>query len=489
MNYIKGTKTQTFFLTIIILCALFFSTYKLSESPSVWYDEGGYFQISRNISEGYGNGLRTSPENVEQVSKVITVGYPMLYPLAFFLDVFGPTILAARIFMVIFLLILLLLSFVIIRRVFSYNQALMALALIATFPPLYGNGKTVIGEVPGIVFLMASLCFLTYFITSSKYRGLLIFLSGITAGLCISTKPTFLVLIPALVCAAGYLYFKKQISKKYTSVFFLSTVIPIGLWLLMQFRGDSFSDILNFYLNPQHVASLSTTVINNLKTMFLDSGLLYFSGSFILWCFAIFYRVYKKKDIHVVEIMSFIFSALIIMAFLRTAGYYRYLFQAQIVSLMFLPNSLMIFLRLFFDKIKLLNPKKEFVVPGMIIALSLVGIFQLSFHSWVAIFYTSHKTEFWINYFNDHDIRNTLFYDVPEVALFAHGTDYYQYLNLSPGAGITVGKENLALLQNGVFDQVFMKSSILDSAEGFPAQKYHVVATHYKYSILEKNKK
>src|ERR1041385_6678222 len=76
--------------------AAFFATWHLSESPSVWYDEGIYIHLATNVAAGDGMTFQFAPgELVNRLTRV-TISYPFIYPLALALKIFGPNILAAR---------------------------------------------------------------------------------------------------------------------------------------------------------------------------------------------------------------------------------------------------------------------------------------------------------------------------------------------------------------------------------------------------------
>ena len=56
--------------------------------------------------------------------------------------------------MVVFLLMLVAASFWLIYEVFGYKEAVISTLLLVSFAPLYGNGKIVLGEIPGLLFLV-----------------------------------------------------------------------------------------------------------------------------------------------------------------------------------------------------------------------------------------------------------------------------------------------------------------------------------------------
>jgi len=484
---IKRLTLKKYAVGFFMLFALFFATYKLTESPSVWYDEGVYFQVAQNVSHGQIDGLIESPDNIKKVSE-LTVGYPLIYPLALILKVFGSNIFIARLFMALWIMLLVVVGYRLSRRSFGSGVALFTIALVATFPPLYGNGKSILGEVPGLVYLLASLLFLhraTGKVSTNKNFSLII--TGVFAGLCIVTKPIFILLVPAMLCAI-FVARKRQIfSYKNIFTIILSAMVPFIVWLFVQFKGASISTIIGFYSNPQP-GELFSMISVNLKNIFSDVGLLYLVFALIVWSVSVWLRFRRKIKMDVVEIAGFVFSILIFVAFLRTAGYYRYLFPAQIVSLVYFSNSIAVIFESIRGKMKLSNLFEATIIPVLIVLLFFAGTYQLMFRSWVADYYTSHKTEFWINYFENNTPQNVLFYDVPEVAMFLKSNNYSQYLNLAPAAGITVGKDNIVLLKKASFDEVFMKISDYEDMKKDLEKYYRITDSPYKYVILTKNK-
>ena len=93
--------------------------------------------------------MQLAPEKITPISH-LTVGYPLIYPLALLFKIFGISILKARVLMVFFIMSLVLISYLAIKKRYGLNQSLLSIALLVTFPPLYGNGKSVLGEVPGL---------------------------------------------------------------------------------------------------------------------------------------------------------------------------------------------------------------------------------------------------------------------------------------------------------------------------------------------------
>ena len=485
MESSKIDNLRKILLLTAAVVAVFFSLYKLSESPSVWYDEGWYVQDAANIAVRGADGLQLTPGVVTHLA-VTTVGYPLLYPMALWMRIFGTGILSARSLMALFILGLIIAAYFLAKRLYGPWMALGAVALLATFPPLFANGKSVLGEVPGMFYLLLCLIFLNLALGRPSRRKLFLLLSGLALGLCVATKPEFLIMLPAVAIGLLIELRRKRIDWKDIFLCAVFTLVPIILWLLIQFGGsDSLSGILTYYANPYHEKNLVATVIRNFTGMFKDPSTLYTLLIMAVWAVGLWLRQRAKKAVPAEEIISFIFSILIIGAFLRTAGIYRYLFPAQILALIFFPYSLNLFLQTISVKVNL-SPSARKAVPVLLGILAFLGLYQCAFHSWVSDTYHSHKTAYWEDYFAHLDPRTSVFfYNTPEVVPFIHGDDYYQYL--TPAAG-PIGALGLEQIKAGKVDRIIIV------AEGYKSDDplfklYDATTTPYKYDILFKKKK
>ena len=484
---VRKMKILSYVAVGLMLATAFFSFYKLSESPSVWYDEGLYFQMASHVASGEPAGFQDVPGHIETVSKV-SVGFPLVYPIALLFRLFGTDILVARSFMASCIILLTLLVYALVRKSFFPGAALFALALVSMFPPLYGNGKSVLGEVPGIMYLVASLLCL-YSARGSGKTGFKLFLAGIFAGLSAVTKPIFILALPAFAVGLFIGWKRRELSGKSIAVWVSSAILPFIVWIATQFQaGDSIRDILAFYSNPQPGNSLVGVIFSNLGHIFSDFGLLYLVVVMVVWVMSFIVRARERRPVNIVEIFAFAFSLLIAAAYLRTAGYNRYLFPAQIVSLIYFPEAVSSIFILIRRKMKLSTLFQATLVPIGVGILFLAGAYQLMFHSWVADYYGSHKTAYWQDYFQANDLKNALFYNVPEVAIFDRDASYSQYLDLAPASGINVGKANVDLMKKGVFETVIMVGTAYDSMKKDLSRSYHPVEMAYKYVILAKNK-
>lgn len=480
------TKLQKVILVLLFALTCFFGLYKLTESPSFVYDEGWYFQTSANLAREGVDGLRMSPAGVTHISTFVTVGYPLIFPLALWFKIFSVGIFQARFFMFLILLAFTLVSYFLSKKLYGNKIALASFALLATFPPLYGNGKTVMGETPGLLFLVLFLLSLVLVRLHSNKKLFFIISSGIFAGLCVAVKPFFILLLPALFVGVVIEFLRKELTVRETGIGVISVLVPIIAWFLIQFRGEfSITETLNYYANPYNLGNIYDVIWANLKGLFTDVGTLYTVILMVVWGGALILRVKNKIKIHVAEITAFIFSLLVMLAYLRTSGMYRYFYPAQAISLIFFPYSAFYISEIISRKISIWKGRAMFFV--MVILLSILGIYQLGFDSWVASAYSSHKTAELHEYFSKVSTSTSvLFYNTPEVVPFIRGTNYYQFIINYYGPQ---GGENIDKIKEGEVDMVITQTVLFNENENNIFARYKEKEQIYKYSVLEKIKK
>ncbi|MES2216176.1 MAG: glycosyltransferase family 39 protein [Patescibacteria group bacterium] len=475
---------STVALILVICIALFFSLYKLTESPSVWYDEGWYTQAAMNLAETGVDGLQLAPDNIYHASLLTTVGYPLIYPLGLWMKIFGSSVLAARSFMLLCILGFLFVAFLLIRRLSGKTIALGALALLATLPTLYGNGKSVLGEVPGLLYLVFSLLCISFVRSDGNRKYSWIILGGVSAGLCIVTKPLFLVFIPALAVGTFLEWKRGSLNLKEVIGGIVCALLPVLVWVMVQFRGDtSMLSVIKYYANPYQITDLFSVILSNVGHLFTSIGNIYLVGTILIWCVALALRMRSKNKIPAEEIIAFIFTLLVIAAFLRTAGWYRYLFPAQVLSLLFFPGAFSVLGEYFGRYVSVIRHHWQKAVVVIIVFLSVYGTYQLAFDSWVAEAYSSHKTAFWQEYLGHlPPTRSVFFYNTPEVVIFMPHRNYRQYI--VPAGGV-VGQDQLLFLELGIPDVAIVESDSYTEGKS-PFENYTLDKTAYKYSILKK---
>ena len=203
-------------------------------------------------------------------------------------------------------------------------------------------------------------------------------------------------------------------------------------------------------------------MLTNFVRFFKEATPLYCAALCALWLVAVSIRVYRKQHVFFAEWVAFAFSILVILAYLRTEGWYRYFFEAMILALIFVPASLRTIageLEHHVSKIKLL-----WFVPLPLVLLGAVQLYQLNYSSWVADHYASTQTSILNSYFAAHPdtatTNSVLVYNAPEVVPFLPGSNYYQYFDINPTGNLAYGAQTLQLLAQNVPTEVITTPSM-----------------------------
>jgi len=435
-----------FFITAAFLIAAFFSFYKLAESPHVWIDEGIITQVSRNIAD-HGKGIfQVAPDDFISAS-FVTTGYTVTYPVGLMFKLFGVGVLQARLIMIIFILLFFLAFYFLIKRGYGAITACFSLFLLVSFAPVYGHGRNVLGEIPGLLFLALFLLFIDKILIDEKKISF--GAAGLFLGLAIATKPIFIILVPAVLLSLYF--FRKEVlvvflkNKNNLLIFAAPLAAALLVWFITQFSGESISSIWSFYSNP-YAVNLKETIISNLMRFFKEVQPLYFLGLMCIWSFSFIIKYKEKIGRSLGETTAFIFSWLIFLAYLRTPGFYRYFFPGELLALVYLTSSL---IYIFKGKVKII------VIYTALILLVLFQLYQTLFHSWVADYYNSVGTSDLNRYFESIDRSEEVFiYQAPEILLFLPHNNYYQYIEITDK--VHIGEKNLPLLASGSIKKVIL---------------------------------
>ncbi len=469
-------------LAVAAITLLVASTYKLSESPGIWLDEGIYTQLGMNIARVGQQALQVAPDTYVRNS-YISVGYPLLYPLAFSYKMFGIGVLQGREVMVLFILLFALASYWLLRSLFGSWVGAWSILILESFPMLYGNGKSVLGEVPGLFFFIATLISLWY-LEKNEYRDWRWYVAvGLAAGLCVATKPIFFLVIGALFLTLVVKNRAVSLSWSGFLIGLVALMVPILYWIHTQFGADiTLQSLLSYYSNPYAAQQGYTLILQNATRFFTETTPVYTAMLFIIWAVALLIKR-KMSRISSAELSAFFFCLLIIAAYLRLPGWYRYLFPAPTIALLFLPSALLVVF-------EYLQPKWSFLknyawLPyAVLVLLFSAQLYQTAHSSYVAQYYTSTRTRDVATAFSQLPKGASIFlYDVPELAVLLPTREYYQIVHLSPA--IVIGTDQLTNLQKGTVDLVILNSSQY-AIDTTLFSRYQPLMTVERYQILKR---
>ncbi len=436
------------------------------ESPKTGFDEGLFIQIARNLLTHHSYVLRASPTQVVPAGVLATVGLPVMVPISLSFHVFGIGLLQARVVMVIYILLMVTTLYLFAYSVWGFRAAMWGTLLVATHAPVYGNGKNVLGEVPGLFFFFLFLYFL--FCLERKERparaewmGV-----GLAAGMFVATKPTFILILPVVFGAFVLLRKRMRMDWKNILLAIVALVIPIGANFLLQF-GCSFSAIMNGFRSYSNLPGLQqytgltlpALIQRNAWVFVRQATPAYLFATFCAWAAYVFVRCRRKRPIPLHECIAFVYVVLSIAYFLKTPGFFRYLFVAQAITLPYFAVSCRA-VAASFKRSWIKARITQSLLAALFVVMVLFQTYQVLFSSWVAGYYQSTRSKELAEYFQQLDpSTQVFFYHTLEAVTFYKGERYFQYFQLLL-YNDAFGKDRLASLEEGVPAVVLMAGDL-----------------------------
>lgn len=469
-------------LVVGFCIVLWASTFHLTETPPIWYDEGIFSQVAENIALHGLTALQTEP-GVFVSAWSVNGGFTFLGPIAFSYHLLGPSVLSGRIIMAGFIILFTLLSTLLLYLEFGRPMSLYGLFLIATFPVLYGTGKNILGEVPGLMYLATTLLLLWYI----EYRKFCVshfiwFLYGLCIGLTVITKPIFLPLLGAL-CIVAIIRWRTIPRTVMPWVAIITGVmIPLGIHAYVHLSSAPLSEIASYYANPYAIeeTSLISIILTNALRFATEFSAIYCAVLYISWIIALFIRYRQKDPISASEISAFLFAGFVFLFYLRTVGWYRYFFPGEILALLYFPSSLTTIVKKF--PLSIANRHANAIIFASVIALVGLQTYQLTSNSWVADHAQSTTTQDLTQVFTLIPATSTIaFIDTPELVVFSDSRLYSQYM--APTRALLFGTSTLAKAIDGNYEYIVIQNSntgILNQLE----DRYRLFKTISGYTFL-----
>lgn len=320
------------------LCLFFFAmlAYGFPDSPSPWFDEGVNLGIAKAWAERGVYSLEVGPDSfVGERSLLITTNYPLLAPLALVFRLFGAGLPQAKLVMFAFLAAFLLLAYQFVKKNYGEFSALGSVALLVTFLPLYGNGKSGLGEIPGLVYLLGGLLLL------EKKKPWQLLLAGLLLGLAAATKSLYIIIIPCLVAAELYASWKERpLPWRRWLMMSLGLTLPLLLWvyslLPRPFSVSTLQETFRLYANPYQAEH---TVSRNFLRFVTETTPAHFLMLFL--AAGVFFVTRRPRQYTRSEIIISLFIILNLLFYVRTVGWYRYFFPAHVLLFLLFPAALM----------------------------------------------------------------------------------------------------------------------------------------------------
>lgn len=217
---------------LAVVVVLFLALYNLTDYPTTWFDEGSHLHVPKTLVR-FGVYADYSSEGFRYYGPTVGVGPTVMLPIAAVFRLFGIGLLQARLVMVLYLLVTVYVFYRLACELGGRQLAWVATALLITSRgvSLLEYGRQVLGEVPGLFFMVAGLAL--WFAAWEKADWRRLGLVGLLLGLAMVTKNQYLlVLAPMLGLAwlANLVYYRTVPHR----VFIIPGLVSIACFALWQ---------------------------------------------------------------------------------------------------------------------------------------------------------------------------------------------------------------------------------------------------------------
>jgi len=237
------SKNQKILLGIFgLLAVYFFLFHNLTRFPIPWFDEGSHLHVPKTLVN-YGVYADISSEGFRYYGPTIGVGPTVMLPIAAVFKLFGVGLLQARIVMAMYLLAAIYVFYRLVEYLAGKWIAWVSVALILSSRSVLflEYGRQLLGEVPGLFFLLLALYLWFSKWNENDWKRLL--LIGLFFGLAMITKYQYLLfLAPTLILSwlLDIFYYK---TSRYSNFLVPGMIAAgsFGIWqlLTLQYLGPS----------------------------------------------------------------------------------------------------------------------------------------------------------------------------------------------------------------------------------------------------------
>ena len=211
---------------------LFLALYNLTDYPLTWFDEGSHLHVPKTLVR-FGVYADYSSEGFRYYGPTVGVGPTVMLPIAAVFRLFGIGLLQARLVMALYLLATIYVFYRLAHGFGGRRLAWVATTLLITSRgvSLLEYGRQVLGEVPGLFFMVTGLAL--WFAAWEKAGWRRLGMAGLLLGLAMVTKNQYLlVLAPTLGLAwlANLVYYRTVPHR----IFIVPGLISIACFALWQ---------------------------------------------------------------------------------------------------------------------------------------------------------------------------------------------------------------------------------------------------------------
>ena len=463
MNYPISEKIKKLILITVFALGTFLIIFHFTDTPNVWGDEGVFTETAKNLALHGVMGLQTAPGQFFSMRNfLLSTSYPVIFPVALSFKLFGTGLWQARLPMIVYMFVLIVLFYLFVRKKYGFYPAILSVLMIISFSPFYGNGRPVQGEVPGLVFLVLGLLLLLYLEENNFKNKKLAILSGLAFGLSASTKPIYLVVLSVSLFITLFFLARKPENRKTIYFLALGFIMPVILWIYVHIPTIPLFFIFiskSLYLASNHDASsvpVTQTIIHNFLRFFTESTPILFTVLFIGVISYLSFNFFKNKisNISITERIVVIFILINWLTYLVGTGWYRYFFPAHVLLYLLFPTAILSLSKVLKNKIA---QKVLFIIPIALILFQFYYLVFLSDTSYVVP--RDRNTELAETLSKIDSSKKVLFYNAIETTVFLRGNNYSQYLLM--GDFLEAGDKDV--LRNPDFDYILTNGSESDT--------------------------
>jgi 4-amino-4-deoxy-L-arabinose transferase-like glycosyltransferase len=177
----------------------------LPYAPRTWFDEGSHLHVPETLLR-YGVYADISSEGFRYYGPTVGVGPTVMLPIALSFQLAGVGLVQGRIIIVAYFIVATVAFYLLACRISGSRIALLSLALLLAsrtvrYEGMIEYGRQVLGEVPGIAFLLLGMLAWAAAVDSRQTRTarrstLYAALAGLAFGLALVTKNQFVLIVP-----------------------------------------------------------------------------------------------------------------------------------------------------------------------------------------------------------------------------------------------------------------------------------------------------
>lgn len=320
-----------------------FGLWHIPTSPAMWLDDGSAASVAKNLAEHGVYGMQIAPGAFVTDMYWLTIQHPVIVPVAFAFFLFGSSVFVAKVVMVLYMAATLLMAYVFIRDLVSPRVAVWSAWLLVTFSPFYGNGKAMLGETPGIFWmLLGSWCWLRALRAERHtYRWWLS--AGIAFGLCTITKPYYLLVLPAVGIAELIRRVRnRSLYLAQGAALGLPIIACLSVWFLQVVPRpvtiESVRTMGRFFSNSYGDPITSSLIVQNALRFLTESTPLHLTLLVAVILLSLFVVRPQRWEPPLMALGLFI--GLTLFWYTKTPGWYRYFYSIHVLLLVLMPAAL-----------------------------------------------------------------------------------------------------------------------------------------------------